>query len=168
MSKQNPGYPGQYPEKSDFADSPPAYQDPGMAGYQTSYPGPQQYVAYPPGQGPYPPAQPYPSPQGQYPMGQGPAVTMQPAIYVQRAPLVHPMPDYLGYSIFTMLCCCLPLGIAALIYSISTRDANNMGNEELAKKNSRLARNLNHTGLGIGIAILILWIAYVAFAASHH
>ncbi|MGH0189884.1 UNVERIFIED_CONTAM: hypothetical protein FKN15_039525 [Acipenser sinensis] len=119
MSKQNPDYPGQYPEKSDFADSPPAYQDPGMAGYQTSYPGPQQYVAYPPGQGPYPPAQPYPSPQGQYPMGQGPAVTMQPAIYVQRAPLAHPMPDYLGYSIFTMLCCCLPLGIAALIYSIS-------------------------------------------------
>ncbi|MGH0180837.1 UNVERIFIED_CONTAM: hypothetical protein FKN15_005105 [Acipenser sinensis] len=49
-----------------------------------------------------------------------------------------------------------------------TRDANNMGNEELAKKNSRLARNLNHTGLGIGIAILILWIAYVAFAASKH
>ncbi|MBN3276956.1 SYN1L protein, partial [Polyodon spathula] len=121
------------------------------------YSGPQQYVAYPPGQG---------SSQGQHPMGQGPAVTVQPAIYLQRAPLEYPMPDYLGYSIFTMLCCCLPLGIAALIYSISTRDANNMGNAELAKKNSRLARNLNHTGLGIGIAILILWIAYVAFAAS--
>uniref|UniRef100_A0A8B9KRJ1 Uncharacterized protein n=1 Tax=Astyanax mexicanus TaxID=7994 RepID=A0A8B9KRJ1_ASTMX len=31
----------------------------------------------------------------------------------------QPLPDYLGYSIFTMLCCCLPLGIAALIYSIN-------------------------------------------------
>ncbi|XP_041091227.1 calcium-binding protein P-like [Polyodon spathula] len=176
MSKQNPNDPGQYPEKSNYPDSPPAYQDPGVVGYQTGYPGPQQYVAYPPGQGPYPPGQgpyppgqgPYPPGQGPYPPGQGPAVTVQPAIYLQRAPLQHPMPDYLGYSIFTMLCCCLPLGIAALIYSISTRDANNMGNEELAKKNSRLARNLNHAGLGIGIAILILWVAYVAFTASRH
>uniref|UniRef100_A0A3Q3W9T5 Uncharacterized protein n=1 Tax=Mola mola TaxID=94237 RepID=A0A3Q3W9T5_MOLML len=36
-----------------------------------------------------------------------------------RGPLVNPVNDYMCYSIFTMLCCCLPLGIAALIYSIS-------------------------------------------------
>ncbi len=46
-------------------------------------------------------------------------VTVQPAVFVIAAPLTDPVPDYLAYSIFTMLCCCLPLGIAALIYSIS-------------------------------------------------
>uniref|UniRef100_A0A665TMZ6 Uncharacterized protein n=1 Tax=Echeneis naucrates TaxID=173247 RepID=A0A665TMZ6_ECHNA len=35
------------------------------------------------------------------------------------SPLAEPVNDYLCYSIFTMVCCCLPLGIAALIYSIS-------------------------------------------------
>ncbi|XP_015264493.1 PREDICTED: proline-rich transmembrane protein 1-like [Gekko japonicus] len=64
-------------------------------------------------------------------------------------------PDYLAYSICTMLFCFLPLGIAALVYSILTRDANRMGNSFEAKQNSRMARNLAHSALGIGIALLI-------------
>uniref|UniRef100_A0A3B3VU05 Uncharacterized protein n=1 Tax=Poecilia latipinna TaxID=48699 RepID=A0A3B3VU05_9TELE len=47
------------------------------------------------------------------------AFKMQPTVYVTQGPLTNPVNDYMGYSIFTMLCCCLPLGIAALIYSIS-------------------------------------------------
>lgn len=54
----------------------------------------------------------------QYP-AQPATVTVQPAVYVTQGPLANPVKDYFGYSIFTMLCCCLPLGIAALIYSIS-------------------------------------------------
>ena len=57
--------------------------------------------------------------QQPYPMGQQATVTLQPTVYVVQGPLAHPVNDYLCYSIFTMLCCCLPLGIAALIYSIS-------------------------------------------------
>uniref|UniRef100_A0A8C6KSZ4 Uncharacterized protein n=1 Tax=Nothobranchius furzeri TaxID=105023 RepID=A0A8C6KSZ4_NOTFU len=40
-------------------------------------------------------------------------------------PLAIPVNDYLGFSIFTLLCCCLPLGIAALIYSISQQSSLN-------------------------------------------
>lgn len=41
----------------------------------------------------------------------------------KEEPILQPVqvssaPDYLAYSIFTMLCCCLPLGVAALVYSI--------------------------------------------------
>ena len=82
------------------------------------YGNPPQYGGAPYGQ-PYPaaPGQPYP---GQpYPVQPGQTVTVQPTVYVSRPPLAHPVNDYMGYSIFTMLCCCLPLGIAALIYSIS-------------------------------------------------
>ncbi|KPP72623.1 protein lifeguard 1-like [Scleropages formosus] len=130
-------------------------------------------MAYPPP--PYQDQPQYPNQGGYYPAPQ----------YHGGAPQ-----DYLGYSIFTMLCCCLPLGIAALIYSISphlnifhsvccwtghisklplpfqTRDANNQGHLEMAKRNSRLARNLNHAGLGIGIAIFVLWIIFVLFLSA--
>ncbi|KAL4657736.1 annexin A11-like [Arapaima gigas] len=138
--------------KSGMAYPPPPYHDnPGYPPQGGYHPGPQYGGA----------------PQGTpYPQGPHPAITVQPTVYVTQAPLANPLPDYLGYSIFTMVCCCLPLGIAALVYSISTRDANNRGQQELAEKNSRLTRNLNHAALGIGITILVLWIIYVAVMAS--
>ncbi|KAM7420322.1 hypothetical protein PAMA_014845 [Pampus argenteus] len=101
-----------------------AYQPQPGPGYQ-----PQPGEAYPPQPGPGYPPQPQgygPMPQygeagygqQQYP-GQPGVVNVQPTVYVSRGPLANPVKDYLAYSIFTMLCCCLPLGIAALIYSIS-------------------------------------------------
>jgi len=81
---------------------PPGYQYI-PAGYPQSFPN-QPVPQGPHAQGPYP--------------GQS-VVTMQPTVFVTAAPLADPVPDYLCYSIFTMLCCCLPLGIAALVYSWS-------------------------------------------------
>ncbi|XP_067252878.1 synapse differentiation-inducing gene protein 1-like isoform X1 [Chanodichthys erythropterus] len=120
---------------------PPAYQD-NPAGYPTSFP------SQPVPQGPYV--------QGPYP-GQS-VVAMQPAVFVTAAPLANPEPDYLCYSIFTMLCCCLPLGIAALVFSCSTRNANYSGQQALAEKNSKMARILNHLAVAVGITIFVLLI----------
>ncbi|RXN20637.1 cytoplasmic aconitate hydratase [Labeo rohita] len=117
---------------------PPAYQH-NPAGYPPSFP--SQSV-----------------PQGPYP-GQS-VVAVQPAVFVTAAPLANPVPDYLGYSIFTMLCCCLPLGIAALVFSCSTRDANYSGRRELAERNSKTARTLNHVGVGVGLISLVAFIIY--------
>ncbi|CAL8248416.1 unnamed protein product [Lota lota] len=144
--------------------APPPYQDHPQyanAGYPQFGPGypAQGYAAAPQGYGPPPPQnvygqQPYPmGPGQQYPAQQG-SVIVQPTVFVHRAPLAQPAKDYLGYSIFTLLCCCLPLGIAALIYSISTRDANMAGDQVTAEKNSKTARTLNHVSLGIGITML--------------
>ncbi|KAG9283684.1 proline-rich transmembrane protein 1-like [Astyanax mexicanus] len=60
--------------------------------------------------------------QFQGPYTDQPSVMVQPTVYVTSGPLAQPLPDYLGYSIFTMLCCCLPLGVAALVYSINVSD----------------------------------------------
>ncbi|KAF4102816.1 synapse differentiation-inducing gene protein 1-like [Onychostoma macrolepis] len=123
--------------------APPAYQD-NPAEYPPSFP------SQPVPQGPYT--------QGPYP-GQ-PIVNVQPAVFVTAAPLANPAPDYLGYSIFTMLCCCFPLGIAAIIYSCSTRDANYSGRRELAEKNSKTARTLNHVAVVLGLISIVLYIIY--------
>ncbi|XP_035984953.1 synapse differentiation-inducing gene protein 1-like isoform X2 [Fundulus heteroclitus] len=71
--------------------------------------------------------------------------------------------DFLGYSIFTMLFCCLPLGIAACVYSLLVRQANRLGDRMSAERNSRTARTLNHVALGLGIA---LWVILISLLIS--
>ncbi|XDV40899.1 hypothetical protein PO909_009896 [Leuciscus waleckii] len=69
-----------------------------------------------------PPPPDQPVPQGPYAQGPYPGqsvVTVRRTFFVTAAPQANPVPDYLCYSIFTMLCCCLPLGFAALVYSWS-------------------------------------------------
>ncbi|RVE62484.1 hypothetical protein OJAV_G00157520 [Oryzias javanicus] len=93
-------------------------------------------------------------------------VTVQPTVYLAQAPLENPVRDYMGYSIFTMLCCCLPLGIAALIYSINARDANFRGDRVNAERNSRTAAILNRMAAGIGL-LFITWTIVRFFFVFH-
>ncbi|KAL1258753.1 hypothetical protein QQF64_009330 [Cirrhinus molitorella] len=138
----------------------PAYNSSENTGMPTAPP-PPAYQQNPAG---YPPSFPsQPVPQGPYTQGPHPGqtvVTVQPAVYVMAAPHASPEPDYMCYSIFTMLCCCFPLGLVALIYSCSTQDANHSGQRQLAKKNSATARTLNNIGLFIGIVIIVCVIVF--------
>nr|XP_015804964.2 proline-rich transmembrane protein 1 [Nothobranchius furzeri]XP_054596626.1 proline-rich transmembrane protein 1 [Nothobranchius furzeri] len=155
-------------EKTAMVLPPPPYQD-----LQAGAPQPgQAYPQQPQGHG-------APQPYGggynmqtyamgqQYPAQPG-MVTVQPTVYVTRGPLEveNPVNDYMGYSIFTLLCCCLPLGIAALIYSISAREANHSGDRMAAERNSWTARTLNHVALGLGLGSLVLCIVYVVLIVS--
>ncbi|XP_034031196.1 proline-rich transmembrane protein 1-like isoform X2 [Thalassophryne amazonica] len=153
-------------EKSRMNPSdPPPYQDTPYTGYQNPPQGPGFQPQY--GGGPYG-QQTYPvGPEQQYPQQPG-VIGVQPVVYVTQRPLGEPVNDYLGYSIFTMLCCCLPLGIAALIYSISTRDANSVGDQEKAERCSKTAKTLNNVALGIGIGVLVLYIIMAIVMTSMH
>ncbi|XP_041649947.1 synapse differentiation-inducing gene protein 1-like isoform X2 [Cheilinus undulatus] len=150
-------------EKSTMGQpAPPPYQD-------SPHPY-QQQLGYPPQQPGYPP-QGFGAPPQQYggygqPFPGQQTVTVQPAQYVTQPQPEHPINDYLCYSIFNMLCCCLPLGVAALIYSISAREANHVGDWMAAERSSRTARTLNHIGLGIGIGVIVLCIIYGVVVAS--
>ncbi|XP_019946561.1 trafficking regulator of GLUT4 1-like [Paralichthys olivaceus] len=158
-------------EKSSMGQMPPpAYHDSPYPGYPPQPgmgypPQPQGFVSPPPygndgyGQQPHPMRQ-------EYPAHPATVTIHQPTVYVTRSPLAEPVNDYICYSIFTLMCCCLPLGIAALIYSISTREANHAGDQMAAERSSRMARTLNHVGLGIGLAVLILVIVYMVVVAT--
>ncbi|XP_060936818.1 proline-rich transmembrane protein 1-like [Limanda limanda] len=160
---------GQMPPPAYLASPYPGYPPQAGMGYP-----PQPGMAYPPqpqGFGP-PPAygnQAYghqPHPMNEYPAQPSSVTVHQPVVYVTRSPLAQPVTDYMCYSVFTLMCCCLPLGIAALIYSISTREANHAGDQLAAERSSRLARTLNHVGLGIGLAFTILMAVYLVVMAS--
>ncbi|KAL8220130.1 UNVERIFIED_CONTAM: hypothetical protein K2H54_039359 [Gekko kuhli] len=136
-----PQIPPPYSEKQPYNQQPPPANGPGNPAMPTQY---QAYYA----------------PHGAVP-GQGPVI--QPPLHTNFVVPVQPTrePDYLAYSIFTMLCCCLPLGIAALVYSVRTRDANQTGNGAEAQRNSRMARNLAHSALGVGLVLVIVYIVLI-------
>ncbi|KAK2903530.1 hypothetical protein Q8A67_008243 [Cirrhinus molitorella] len=95
----------------------PSSNQPAVASSSSEKPG--MSVAAPPPAYLYNPAG-YPPSFPSQPVPLGPGITMQPAVFVAATPLANPVPDYLAYSIFITVCCCLPLGVAALIYSCST------------------------------------------------
>nr|XP_054598659.1 interferon-induced transmembrane protein 3-like [Nothobranchius furzeri] len=74
-------------------------------------------------------------------------------------------PDYLAWSIFNTLCCCLPLGIAAIIFSSKAKGANESGNSVAAQEASKTARTLNIIACVCGVIFLIIIIAVNASAA---
>ncbi|KAJ7990489.1 hypothetical protein DPEC_G00300850 [Dallia pectoralis] len=65
------------------------------------------------------------------------------------------VPTYLVWSILNTLCCCLPLGIAAIVCSCKADNANEVGALERASEASRTAKILNIVGLVIGIVLFI-------------
>lgn len=72
----------------------------------------------------------------------------------------HPPPSsYLGWSIFNTFCCCLPLGIAAIIYSSKVESANGRGDIDRAQDASQTAKMLNIAGLICGIIIIIIYVS---------
>lgn len=62
--------------------------------------------------------------------------------------------DYLGYAIFTCICCFWPVGLMALIRSCQCRSARAVGNAAEAKKLSNKVLCLSHTALIIGIILI--------------
>ncbi|KAK0047881.1 synapse differentiation-inducing protein 1, partial [Biomphalaria pfeifferi] len=68
--------------------------------------------------------------------------------------------DYLGLSIFTTLCCCLPLGIWAIIESLWARKLASEGRYADALKSSRCALDLNIASLILGAILITVLIIY--------
>ncbi|XP_032415532.1 synapse differentiation-inducing gene protein 1-like [Xiphophorus hellerii] len=82
---------------------------------------------------------------------------------VESAMRESPINDYFSYSIFTMVCCFFPLGIAALANSIATRNAIARGERRMAELSSRWALMMNHAALGTGIAVFAISTAVIIF-----
>ncbi|KAM6987747.1 interferon-induced transmembrane protein 1-like [Tautogolabrus adspersus] len=77
-------------------------------------------------------------------------------------------PSYMAWSIFNTFCCCLPLGIAAIIYSNKAQTANTLGQTSEAMDASRTAKVLNILALVFGIILLIIFITLKVNNPNEH
>ncbi|KAJ8280622.1 hypothetical protein GJAV_G00057000 [Gymnothorax javanicus] len=78
-----------------------------------------------------------------------------------------PVSTHLVWSIITTLCCCLPIGIAAIVYSSKASGANSAGDVARAQEASRTAKILNIVGLVLGIIIIIIVIVLQVVGGRH-
>lgn len=103
---------------------------------------------------PVPPVQPTPPPTPQ--PTPTPPPTPQPTPNPQPAPGEQCPNNYMVWSILTTLLCCLPAGIAAIIYSSKVDKAWAQGNKAEAQKSSEQAKLWCLISFGGGIVIFII------------
>ena len=74
---------------------------------------------------------------------------------ITRQPMPEGMPStYLVWSILSTVLCCLPFGIAAIIFSVRTRKAALEGDKVKAEKNSELAQWMIILSIVLGLVLM--------------
>ncbi len=67
------------------------------------------------------------------------------------------IPNYLWQSIVVTLCCCLPLGIVAIIFSAQVNSKLAQGDIAGAQEASQKAKMFLLIGVGVGLVATIIW-----------
>ena len=79
---------------------------------------------------------------------------------VHRPAAPPPIPNYLVHSIFVTFCCCLPVGIVAVVYAAQVNSKLAAGDVTGAMAASRSAKMWALIGLILGIVIFLLNLAF--------
>ena len=69
-------------------------------------------------------------------------------------------------AIFTTLCCCLPLGIYAIIKATKVDSLYNTGQYQAAMAEAAEAKKWSFIGIGVGLVIQIIYMAFYGFAIA--
>lgn len=81
----------------------------------------------------------------------------------QGQPAGPPPPNYLVQSILTTLFCCLPLGIASIVFAAQVNGKHAMGDYAGAAESSAKARRFAIWGAVIGFIVIALYLIFIVF-----
>lgn len=70
--------------------------------------------------------------------------------------LQAPPNSWLIFSIFSCLCCCWPIGIAAIVFSVRSNDQKALRNYQKSRDYARTALILNITSVVVGTIVLVV------------
>jgi len=87
------------------------------------------------------------------------AIPQPPAQHLGTPYAGTPIPNYLVQSILVTLCCCLPFGIAAIVFAAKVDGLASSGRIAEAQEASRKAKMWCWIGFGLGIPANILAVA---------
>ena len=73
-----------------------------------------------------------------------------------------PPPNYLVWAILTTLFCCLPLGIASIVYAAQVNSKYTAGDVAGARASSQRAKQFAIWSAVVGIVVLVVYGAIVA------
>ena len=119
---------------------------PPQGGDQGSYPPAGGYGSNQPGGG-Y--GAPPPPPPGQY------------GAPAWGGPTGAPPPNHLVWAILTTLFCCLPLGIASIVFAAQVNSKYTAGDYAGAQESSRKARQFALWGTIVGVVLIVLYLVIV-------
>lgn len=69
----------------------------------------------------------------------------------------QPIQNYLVQAILVTVCCCMPAGVAAIIYAAQVNTKLAAGDIAGAQESARLAKRWSWVGLAAGIAVGVLY-----------
>jgi predicted RNA-binding Zn-ribbon protein involved in translation (DUF1610 family) len=78
-----------------------------------------------------------------------------------------PPPNFLAQSILVTLFCCLPFGIAAIVYAAQVNGKAQAGDMAGAKTASDNAKMWCWVSFGLGLAVLVIWFFLGMIGAMH-
>ncbi len=73
--------------------------------------------------------------------------------------------NYLVWAILVTLFCCLPFGVAAIVYSSRVDSEWNAGRYEAAKAAAASAKKWSLIGAGVGAAVVLIYVIFIVFVA---
>lgn len=100
---------------------------------------------------------------------------MEPTNYEQQSSIQPPQPkNWLVESILVTLFCCLPFGIAGIVFAAQVTSKYASGDYEGALQSSKEAAKWTKIGFFIGLVVIVLYFIAIfffgisGFWASHH
>lgn len=119
-----------------------------------------------PGQGAYAPGGFAPGPQGYGPQGYGP----QPYGPVGYGGMQHGAPrdldvGWLLWGAISMVFCCQPMGIAAIVLMDQAKTAYRLGDDAKSQSKLQSMRTCIYVGIGLAVALILVYVGIIIVAA---